>query len=161
MVRMPPSSAAESSEAGSAAGFARLVRAAIVPIMAGLRAAIQRPAALVPGAAQHEVMRCRPGTQNPAPRGPGSAAHRSGVPIARPRDGTPARCTASGTPTLWSPPRSTAEATRAASNPFRQPALVGEVGEARHLGLELQLDRAGRAVTLLADDDLGLAVHRL
>src|SRR5215813_9539060 len=42
-----------------------------------------------------------------------------------------------------------------------QPLVVSEIGETRHVGLELQLHRAGRAVALLADDDLGLAVHRL
>src|SRR5580700_10251795 len=42
--------------------------------------------------------------------------------------------------------------------PFGQTIVLGKVGEARHVGLELQCDRAGRAVPLLADDDLGAAV---
>src|SRR5271166_4954173 len=35
-----------------------------------------------------------------------------------------------------------------------------EIIESRHRRLELQVDGAGRAMALLADDDLGLAVHR-
>ena len=34
-----------------------------------------------------------------------------------------------------------------------------EIVETRHRGFELQIDGAGRTVALLADDDLGLAVH--
>jgi hypothetical protein len=38
--------------------------------------------------------------------------------------------------------------------------LGAEIAEARDRGVELQLHGAGRAVALLADDDLGLAVHQ-
>ena len=40
-----------------------------------------------------------------------------------------------------------------------QTLVARERGEARHRALELQLDGAGRAVALLADDDFGLAVR--
>src|SRR4051794_10459502 len=41
------------------------------------------------------------------------------------------------------------------AHPVRQLVLVGEVRETGDLGLEGELDGAGRAVALLADDDLG------
>src|SRR5262249_11176133 len=43
----------------------------------------------------------------------------------------------------------------------RQPVFLGEIGEACHAGLELQLNGSGRSGALLADDDLGLAVYRV
>src|ERR1700738_2070016 len=43
---------------------------------------------------------------------------------------------------------------------IRQMAVMRQIAEPRHAGLELQLDSAGRAVALLADDDFGLAVHQ-
>src|SRR5580704_13961806 len=46
-------------------------------------------------------------------------------------------------------------------HPRRQMILAREVREPRHFRLELELHRAGRAVALLADDDLGLAVRGL
>ena len=42
----------------------------------------------------------------------------------------------------------------------RQAAFAREIAEARDRGVELELDRSGRAVALLADDELGLAVDR-
>ena len=36
-----------------------------------------------------------------------------------------------------------------------------EIGEARHGGLELQFDGAGRTVALLADDHLGFALDAI
>src|SRR6476646_4316347 len=36
--------------------------------------------------------------------------------------------------------------------------FLGEIGEARHIVLEVQRDVTGWSVALLADDDLGLAV---
>ena len=44
-------------------------------------------------------------------------------------------------------------------NALGQALFAHQRGEARDRGLELQLDRAGRAMALLADDDFGLAVH--
>src|SRR5580704_177304 len=44
---------------------------------------------------------------------------------------------------------------------LRQMVVAGEVAETRDLGIELQVDRAGWSVALLADDDLGLAVGRI
>src|SRR5712692_5818080 len=41
---------------------------------------------------------------------------------------------------------------------FRHLILPCEIVEARHRGLELQIDGTGRTVALLADDDLGFAV---
>src|ERR1041385_5183038 len=46
------------------------------------------------------------------------------------------------------------------ANPLRHMVVGAEIAESRHRRLELQLHRAGRAVALLADDDLGLAVHQ-
>src|SRR6185437_2883458 len=46
-------------------------------------------------------------------------------------------------------------------HPHGQMVILGEVGEARELALEVELHGAGRTVTLLADDDLGLAVRRV
>src|ERR1700730_6715425 len=43
---------------------------------------------------------------------------------------------------------------------IRQMAIVGQIAKPRHGGVELQFDGTGRAVALLADDDLGLAVHQ-
>src|ERR1051325_5144888 len=45
-------------------------------------------------------------------------------------------------------------------SPFRQVALLCEIAEARELAFEMQFDRTGWAVTLLADNDFGLAVHQ-
>src|SRR4051812_33159131 len=42
----------------------------------------------------------------------------------------------------------------------RQMTVLREIAEPGELALELQFDRAGRAVALLADDDFGLAVHQ-
>src|SRR5882672_7116448 len=41
---------------------------------------------------------------------------------------------------------------------LRRLIVAREIGEARDRGFELQTDGAGRAVALLADDDLGFAV---
>src|ERR1700724_4555580 len=43
---------------------------------------------------------------------------------------------------------------------IRQMAVMRQIAEPRHAGLELQLDSAGWAMALLADDDFGLAVHQ-
>ena len=40
-------------------------------------------------------------------------------------------------------------------------AVMRQIAEPRHGGIELQFDGAGRAVPLLADDDFGLAMHQL
>src|SRR5260370_32337094 len=48
----------------------------------------------------------------------------------------------------------------ALSNPIGQMAVMRQSAESRKLAFKLQFDRAGRAVALLADDDLGLAVHK-
>ena len=48
----------------------------------------------------------------------------------------------------------------ASVRPLRQWLSCGEIAEPRELAFELQFDRAGRAVALLADDDFGLAVHQ-
>src|SRR5260370_40342637 len=49
------------------------------------------------------------------------------------------------------------------TSPLRRPRRYmirfREIGEPRHVGLELHLHCAGRAVALLTDDDLGAAVH--
>src|SRR5262245_46179483 len=42
---------------------------------------------------------------------------------------------------------------------LRQLIAVGEIGELRDVGLELQRHGSGRSVALLADDHLGFAVH--
>jgi hypothetical protein len=39
-------------------------------------------------------------------------------------------------------------------------AVMRQIAESRKLAFKLQLDRASRAVALLADDDLGLAVNQ-
>src|SRR3954467_5909780 len=44
--------------------------------------------------------------------------------------------------------------------PLRQVALIGEIAKSRELAFEMQFDHAGRSVTLLADDDFGLAVDQ-
>lgn len=44
---------------------------------------------------------------------------------------------------------------------LRQTVLVGEIAEARDLRLERDLDGAGRAVALLADDQLGAVLGGL
>src|SRR6187455_2174236 len=41
---------------------------------------------------------------------------------------------------------------------LRRLIVACQIVEARHRGVELQIDGAGRTVALLADDDLGLAV---
>ena len=46
------------------------------------------------------------------------------------------------------------------ADPLGQMVVGAEIAEARDGGVELQLHGAGRAVALLADDDLGLAVHQ-
>src|SRR5476649_2666242 len=43
----------------------------------------------------------------------------------------------------------------------RQRVFFGEIAEAGQLGLELQLDRPGRPVALLAEDHFGAAVRAL
>src|SRR5690606_30317186 len=45
--------------------------------------------------------------------------------------------------------------------PLWQPVALRHVEEAREFRLEAELDRAGGAVALLGDDDLGLAAHRV
>src|ERR1700744_1832613 len=42
----------------------------------------------------------------------------------------------------------------------RHVAVLREIAESRELALETQFDGAGGAVTLLADDDFGFAVHQ-
>src|SRR2546430_9108620 len=49
---------------------------------------------------------------------------------------------------------------RLVAQALRQPVCFRQIGKAGDAGIEVQLDRAGRAVALLADDHLGLAVHR-
>src|SRR5690349_5501560 len=57
---------------------------------------------------------------------------------------------------------SASSAARAArSMPLWEPSRVGQIGEARHVRVEVQLDGPGRSVALLAEDQLGLAVHLL
>src|SRR5436309_322735 len=41
------------------------------------------------------------------------------------------------------------------ANSLRQPVGLRQIGKARHVRVEVQLDRAGRTVALLADNDLG------
>src|SRR3954452_19013970 len=49
---------------------------------------------------------------------------------------------------------------RTSVGPLRQMALMREIAEAGELPFEMQFDAAGRAVALLADDDLGLAMDQ-
>src|SRR5499427_3318610 len=44
---------------------------------------------------------------------------------------------------------------------IRQLAVMGEIAEAGDRGIEVQLDRAGRTMALLADDDFGPADRAL
>src|ERR1700747_292553 len=44
--------------------------------------------------------------------------------------------------------------------PIRQMAVLGEIAEPGDRRIEVQFDGTGRTVTLLADDDFGLAVHQ-
>src|SRR3954463_14850950 len=47
------------------------------------------------------------------------------------------------------------------SMPLGEPSGVGQIREARHVGVEVQLHGPRRPVPLLADDELGLAVNLL
>src|SRR3954470_181561 len=47
------------------------------------------------------------------------------------------------------------------SMPLGEPSGVGQIREARHVSVEVQLHGPGRSVSLLADDEFGLAVNLL
>src|SRR5205823_13735453 len=99
-----------------------------------------KPARRVPGAAQHEVMRCRPETV-PVCDGPGSAVHRS-APMALPRG------PASGTREKTSLPRAIRLAARV--HPGEGPVETLDLVD-QHQRLVI-----GAAPALRGDDEIGL-----
>src|SRR5689334_11760256 len=48
----------------------------------------------------------------------------------------------------------------ASVSPLRQVTFTGQIAKSRELTFKVQFDRAGRPVTLLADDHFGLAMHQ-
>src|ERR1043165_1904871 len=52
-------------------------------------------------------------------------------------------------------------ANQARSMPLGKACAIGEIGEARHVRIEVELHGPGRSVALLAENEFGLAVHLL